>query len=182
MCIWYVVFDWWRVDPCWMNNTWSVVAREMTANYYFAIVGHADNPLFEIEFNNAGKREDAKVSVWRLDFASKWLCLSLDFRVHSYCFLQKEDHSHLNQFIAHAALDLVDEHTWKTTNMHLKIVDKFNQWFVSAFVTATHIRFVMVHDSKNEDGIKNFFNEMYETYIKVIITSIIFTEDLFSLI
>lgn len=32
----------------------------MTANYYFAIVGHADNPLFEIEFNNTGK--DAKVS------------------------------------------------------------------------------------------------------------------------
>ncbi|EDV24861.1 Trafficking protein particle complex subunit 2 [Trichoplax sp. H2] len=120
----------------------------MTNQYYLAIVGRHDNPLFEIELS-ATKGGDV-IGGSREQNANK-----------------REDHKHLNQFIVHSSLDIVDEVMWNTNSMYLKVIDKFNEWLVSALVTAG-ARFIVLHDAKNEDGIKNFFGEVYELFVKVL--------------
>ncbi|CAD6216580.1 unnamed protein product [Miscanthus lutarioriparius] len=70
---------------------------------------------------------------------------------------KKEDLSYHHQFILHAALDVVQDLAWTTNAMFLKSVDRFNDLVV----------FMLLHDSRSEDGIKSFFQEVHELYIKI---------------
>ncbi|KAG8911819.1 hypothetical protein FRC01_005512 [Tulasnella sp. 417] len=73
---------------------------------------------------------------------------------------------HVVQMIANASLDVIEE-TMKTSGaMYLKSVEKFNEWTVSAFVTPGNMKFVLLHESKNDDGIKSFFMDVWENYVK----------------
>eukprot|EP00993_Chasmostoma_nieuportense_P006073 NODE_6687_length_509_cov_15.680628_g6521_i0.p2 GENE.NODE_6687_length_509_cov_15.680628_g6521_i0~~NODE_6687_length_509_cov_15.680628_g6521_i0.p2 ORF type:complete len:135 (-),score=46.53 NODE_6687_length_509_cov_15.680628_g6521_i0:51-455(-) len=75
----------------------------------------------------------------------------------------------LKQFILHAALDPVEELMWGTTNFYLKTVDRFNDFFITAYVTPGYIKFLLMQDFRQEDNTKTFFNDVYELYLKVLL-------------
>ncbi|GAU96147.1 hypothetical protein RvY_07635-2 [Ramazzottius varieornatus] len=119
---------------------------------YFVIVGHRDQPLFEFE---ALKHDDSTSSIPR------------------------EDYRHLCQFVVHAALDAVEASLVgpQGSQMFFKNVDRFNEWSVSAFVTSSLIKFVLLHPVRDDsqsamrkeesDIIRNFFYAVYEIYMKL---------------
>ncbi|CUA73836.1 Trafficking protein particle complex subunit 2 [Rhizoctonia solani] len=72
--------------------------------------------------------------------------------------------------IANASLDVIEDVMKVNGAMYLKGVDKFNEWTVSAFITPGNMKFILLHDGKNEEsgGIKNFFMELWELYVKTV--------------
>jgi hypothetical protein len=46
-------------------------------------------------------------------------------------------------------------------------VDRFNNLFVTAFVTPGNTRLLLLHDGKADDSIRAFFMEVYEAYLRV---------------
>jgi hypothetical protein len=50
---------------------------------------------------------------------------------------------------------------------------------VSLTASMTHTRFMLLHDSRSEDGIKSFFQEVHELYIKVRQLLVIYSQESF---
>ncbi|GMM51805.1 TRAPP subunit [Starmerella bacillaris] len=111
---------------------------------YFAIVGNDDKSLYECDIGTLKPSEDA----------SKLPAPIKD----------------LNLYITHAALDVVDEAQWETQSLYLKSVDKFYGYIISAFVTPGNVRFLLLHDSRNDESIKQFFLDLWDIYTKTILS------------
>lgn len=46
-------------------------------------------------------------------------------------------------------------------------VDRFNNLLVSAYVTPSGARFLLLHDGKSDDAIRGFFGDVHELYLRV---------------
>ncbi|PWA00604.1 hypothetical protein BB558_003341 [Smittium angustum] len=114
----------------------------MSTTYYFVIVGTNDSPIYEAEIGNS---------------------------IPESTTAKKDEYKHLNQFIIHSALDLVDDAIWESNNCFLKVVDCVNDWNVSAYVTPSNVRLMLLHEAKNEERIKLFFQETHELYVKTLL-------------
>jgi len=95
--------------------------------------------------------------------------------------------SSMAQFLLHSALDVVDEVQWKRSELPLKVVDQYRNQVISAYVTPSNVRLLLLHPpGKNDESIKTFFSEVHELYVKVLmnpfykvnsqITSTVFNE------
>ncbi|UVC54630.1 endoplasmic reticulum transport protein [Theileria orientalis] len=99
---------------------------------------------------------------------------------------RRSDPPHLASFVAHQSLDVIDDLVWSNPNFFLKQVDVFDFLSVSAYVTCSHVSFILItrahvsntsdfviyspNLSSNEpdppsmDSVRSFFKEVHELY------------------
>ncbi|KAG0661422.1 hypothetical protein C6P46_004019 [Rhodotorula mucilaginosa] len=91
------------------------------------------------------------------------------------------DGRHVMQLVAHASLDVVED------VQYLKSIDKFHEWTVSVWLTPggalslfapelgfsppdkvvdTGVKLILLHELKNDEGIRLFLQETWENYVK----------------
>ncbi|GAC77209.1 hypothetical protein PANT_25d00034 [Moesziomyces antarcticus T-34] len=71
------------------------------------------------------------------------------------------------QMIAHSALDTIEDALITSPYLYLKSIDRIQEYTTSCFVVPGNVKFVLLHEHKHEDGIKSFFLELWEAYLKV---------------
>ncbi|KAI0544586.1 Sedlin [Xylaria curta] len=142
-------------------------------SYYFVIVGTQDNPLFEHEFGTSKAGGDGQARF-------------------------PDQARHMNQFIVHSSLDIVEEVQWGTGQMYLKCVDRFFNNYVSCFLTGGNVKFMLLHQPpssavsstggaanprsststiatnptspQTEEAVRSFMLEVYENWVKAIMS------------
>ncbi|KAF8423537.1 Sedlin, partial [Tirmania nivea] len=116
-------------------------------SFYFVIIGTKDNPLYEAEFGTWKQGGDGVARF-------------------------RDEQRHLNQFIAHSSLDLLEEMQWAGTggSMYLKCIERFAGTAGGSGGVGGDIKFVLLHDTRADEPIRQFFYDVYELYTKTLMS------------
>ncbi|KAK0941947.1 TRAPP subunit [Friedmanniomyces endolithicus] len=88
-------------------------------SYYLSIIGTLDNPLFELSFGSSKQGGDGVAK----------------FRPEAL---------YMNQFLVHAALDLVEEVQWVHKDLYLKRIDSHQNNHIHCFLTGGNVKFMLL--------------------------------------
>ncbi|WFD41088.1 TRAPP subunit [Malassezia japonica] len=77
------------------------------------------------------------------------------------------DEHHILQMIAHGSLDVLEDKQFVDSSVYLKSLDRINDWTVSAFLVPGNAKFIILHEHKHEEGIRNFLMDVWELWVKV---------------
>ncbi|KAL9670973.1 hypothetical protein QQ045_008536 [Rhodiola kirilowii] len=139
----------------------------MATTASFVIVSRNDIPIYEAEVGSAAKKEEAAQQHQFILHAALDIVQDLAWTTSAMCAFIIANFNHY--FISSGSVSLLVLVLFFFSHRFLKSVDRFNDLVVSVYVTAGHTRLMLLHDSRNDDGIKSFFQEVHELYIKTIL-------------
>ncbi|KAI5479893.1 hypothetical protein MNV49_002451 [Pseudohyphozyma bogoriensis] len=147
-------------------------------SYYLVLVGTLDNPLYEAHLtstksapapaNPASTSPTTSFSIFGSP-APGGAAGAAGKSTVGYGSKNGPNGRHVMQLVAHASLDVVEDVMWSNGGMYLKNVDKFQEWTVSAWLTPGGMKILLLHELKNDDGIRLFFQEVWESYVKTLL-------------
>ncbi|KAF8389094.1 hypothetical protein HHK36_025779 [Tetracentron sinense] len=148
----------------------------MASTACFIIVSRNDIPIYEAEVGSAVKKEDAAHQHQFILHAALDIVQDLAWTT-SAMFLKAVDRFNdlvVSVYVTAGHILHIFKLFYTLTFLLFsqrgqshKSTYKRSSFFVSLTAHIIHTRLMLLHDSRNDDGIKSFFQEVHELYIKV---------------
>jgi len=139
----------------------------MASTACFVIVCKNDIPIYEAEVGSAPKKEDLSYHHQFILHAALDVVQDLAWTTNAMFLKSVDRFNDLVVSVYVTAGHILQKVTLTITHyLHFSKFDH-NGLIVSLTASMAHTRFMLLHDSRSEDGIKSFFQEVHELYIKI---------------
>lgn len=145
--------------------------------YYLVLVGTLDNPLYDAVLTSTKSSSSIPVTAPSPSLTTSFSIFGAippspaasGNSAVGYGQKSGANGRHVMQLVAHASLDVLEDVQWSNGGMYLKAVDKFQEWTVSAWLTPGGVKIVLLHELKNDEGIRLFLQDTWEAYVKTLL-------------